>query len=80
MTADELIRRANGGIVGIDEGMLVYSGYDSAVDHADATARGRPEWIHPDDHNEDNEIALEEKHKLADAMIARWARYKKEAK
>jgi len=70
LTADEILKYANLGYVGINENLEVSSGYDDDIPGAAATFI-EEEWnSHIDFLNSD------EKHRLADLMIERWQKYK----
>jgi len=62
--AKDVLREANGGIIGLSESLKVYEGYDGTIPAADI-------W---DDHTV--QLPASEKIKLAEIMIARWEEYK----
>jgi hypothetical protein len=72
VTKDELIFRANGGIVGIDADLEVSGGYDNTVNEANPGATC-PDWQEPEDYNA---MPKAEKLALADVMLDRWTRYR----
>jgi len=70
MTADELMRESNCGIVGMDAELEVYGGYDEAWPAA------RPGVLDQEVYPGAHDMVPSEKLKLADAMIGRWMRYR----
>lgn len=71
-TAEDLIADANCGIVGIDEDLNVFEGYDGGCPEAHPSA-DCPEHRDP---KHWRPLSKEEKRRLADIMIERWQRYK----
>ncbi len=69
-TAEELLRQANRGIIGIDAEGRVFGGYDNPLDAADMTVPERVEW---DDTYE--RLPAVERARLAVCMIDLWQHY-----
>ena len=72
MKAQNVSDESNGGIIGIDEDLNVFGGYDERFEPAGATEE-RPDWIDTEDWDS---MPKEEKLALADRMITLWQRYK----
>ena len=72
MKAQDIFDQANSGIIGINDELEVFGGYDDRFKQADAESE-RPEFLSPE---EWDEMPSEEKLTLADHMIALWFRYK----
>jgi hypothetical protein len=70
MTLIELIDRANRGIIGIDDDLNVFGGFDKSLEQAGLE---KPDWMDDDDFDE---LQKDEKIALADRMIALWQRYR----
>lgn len=75
MTEQELINKAGRGVIGINETLEVFGGFDDQFLTAGATAT-KPSWVDAEDWDA---LSKEEKHKLADRMVALWQRYKEDA-
>ncbi len=67
MRCEDVKRLAYAGVIGIDENLAVFGGYDNQLDGVGANYKGA-----------DQPISDEEKRRLADYMIGRWMRYKAE--
>lgn len=71
--AQDIIDQAYSGIVGIDDDLKVYGGYDEAFEEA---------WGEKPDYTDSNDwqsMPKEEKIILADRMIGLWQKYKEKA-
>jgi hypothetical protein len=73
VTKDELLKRANLGIVGINAELQVFGGYDQQMDAAGAEP---PTWLDPDEYVR---MPASERIALADHMIDLWRRYREAA-
>ncbi len=72
MKSQDLFEQANQGIVGINEQLEVFGGYDEAFEQAQPNVQ-RPEYLSAE---EWDGMPKEEKVALADRMIQLWSRYR----
>lgn len=67
-TIDDLIARANNGLISIDADLNVGTGYDQMTPEAGV--------LEPEDWQEFTMLPVDERLRLADRMIALWQRYR----
>ena len=67
-TLEQVIDRANGGIVGIDSDLNVFGGYDQQFEAAGVAA--------PEEWQDYELMPAEERVRLANRMIALWTKYR----
>ncbi len=65
---------ANGGIIGLDEQMRLFEGYDGAINYP------APDWLSETEVDEISRyLTSSEAVELADIMIARWQAFREKA-
>ena len=67
-TLDDLIAQANNGLISIDAGLNVGTGYDQMAPEAGA--------VEPEEWQDFTLLSADERLRLADRMIALWQRYR----